>query len=167
MPTASGSTGPPCPARAGQAQPAQYEPPQGATEQILAQIFAQVLGVERVGREDNFFELGGDSILSIQIKARAAERGADFALEDLFELQTIARLGAAISGGRIGELTPFTPTAAFALLEAPLRARLDDGTLEDAYPLSSMQLAMIFHSQLDRLQRHLPRCDRLSDRPAP
>ena len=40
-----------------------YEVPQTPTEEILAGIWAQVLGVERVGRNDNFFALGGDSIL--------------------------------------------------------------------------------------------------------
>jgi acyl carrier protein len=48
-----------------------YVPPRTTTEQILAEIWAQVLGVERVGVEDNFFELGGDSIRSIQLISRA------------------------------------------------------------------------------------------------
>jgi hypothetical protein len=69
-----------------------YSAPQGVTERTLAQIWSDVLGVALVGRDDNFFELGGDSILSIQIKARAQESGIHFSLEQLFELQTIARI---------------------------------------------------------------------------
>src|SRR6185437_2062008 len=46
---------------------AEYVAPRTATERVLADIWAQVLGVERVGVHDNFFELGGDSILSIQV----------------------------------------------------------------------------------------------------
>ncbi|MCA1695928.1 MAG: amino acid adenylation domain-containing protein, partial [Actinobacteria bacterium] len=44
-----------------------YVPPRTDTEQILTEVWAQVLGVDRVGVEDNFFELGGDSIQSIQV----------------------------------------------------------------------------------------------------
>ncbi|PSL78526.1 hypothetical protein C7T35_42455, partial [Variovorax sp. WS11] len=42
-----------------------YEAPEGEIEQALAEVWQQVLGVERAGRHDNFFELGGDSILSL------------------------------------------------------------------------------------------------------
>ncbi|MGA9692705.1 MAG: amino acid adenylation domain-containing protein, partial [Pseudonocardiaceae bacterium] len=48
-----------------------YQPPSTDTETALAQIWAEVLGIQRVGTADNFFELGGDSILSIQLVSRA------------------------------------------------------------------------------------------------
>ncbi|RSZ34525.1 MULTISPECIES: AMP-binding protein, partial [unclassified Variovorax] len=47
-----------------------YEAPEGEVEQTLASIWAEVLGVTRVGRNDNFFELGGDSIISLKLIAR-------------------------------------------------------------------------------------------------
>ena len=54
-----------------------YHAPGNPTEEILAGIYAQVLGLERVGVDESFFELGGDSILSMQVVARAlARRGA-------------------------------------------------------------------------------------------
>ncbi|MFN5457254.1 AMP-binding enzyme, partial [Bradyrhizobium sp.] len=47
-----------------------YEPPQGETEEAIARIWAELLGVERIGRHDNFFALGGHSLLAIQVVSR-------------------------------------------------------------------------------------------------
>ncbi|WP_156737791.1 amino acid adenylation domain-containing protein, partial [Mycobacterium scrofulaceum] len=58
----------------------------------LAGIYAQVLGVERVGIDDSFFDLGGDSILSMQVVARARAAGVLFRPRDVFVEQTVARL---------------------------------------------------------------------------
>ncbi|WP_307692776.1 condensation domain-containing protein, partial [Variovorax ginsengisoli] len=63
-------------------------------EQALAAVWAQVLGVERVGRNDNFFELGGDSILSLQIVARLRNAGWKVTPRQLLERQAIAELAA-------------------------------------------------------------------------
>ena len=54
------------PAGAGYAQRT-YEPPQGEMEEILANLWQELLGVERVGRHDNFFELGGHSLLAVRM----------------------------------------------------------------------------------------------------
>ncbi|MGH3782761.1 MAG: amino acid adenylation domain-containing protein, partial [Pseudonocardiaceae bacterium] len=69
-----------------------YVIPRTATEQILADIWADVLGVDQVGVEDNFFELGGDSILSIQVVSRARQAGLWLTTKDIFLRQTIAEL---------------------------------------------------------------------------
>ncbi|HEX2058862.1 MAG TPA: amino acid adenylation domain-containing protein, partial [Actinomycetota bacterium] len=69
-----------------------YDPPETETEEVLARIWAEVLHVDRVGRRDNFFDLGGDSILSIQIVARAAAHGLTIVPKHLFEAQTVADL---------------------------------------------------------------------------
>ncbi|MBB3815679.1 aryl carrier-like protein [Xanthomonas arboricola] len=122
-----------------------HEAPQGEVEQALAQIWAQVLDVAQVGRHDNFFELGGDSILSIQIKAQAQQQGLEFALEALFERQTVARL-AEVTTPRDPAIHAATKSIApFALVDADMRARLPAG-IEDAYPLSHMQAGMLFHN---------------------
>ncbi|HET9876048.1 MAG TPA: amino acid adenylation domain-containing protein, partial [Mycobacterium sp.] len=69
-----------------------YRAPSDAVEEILASIYAQVLGLERVGVDESFFELGGDSILSMQVVARARAAGVVCRPRDLFVEQTVARL---------------------------------------------------------------------------
>ncbi|OBG78175.1 MULTISPECIES: non-ribosomal peptide synthetase [unclassified Mycobacterium] len=70
----------------------QYRAPATPTEETLAAIYAQVLGVERVGVDDSFFDLGGDSILSMQVVARARAAGVMCRPRDVFVEQTVARL---------------------------------------------------------------------------
>jgi amino acid adenylation domain-containing protein/non-ribosomal peptide synthase protein (TIGR01720 family) len=94
--------------------------PTTPTEQQLARIWEQVLGVERVYVNDNFFELGGDSIISIQIIARANKVGLRLTPKMLFQYQTVAEL------------------AAVATREAPAQA--EQGEVEGALPLTPAQL---------------------------
>ena len=61
-------------------------------ETTLAEIWADILRVEKVGINDNFFELGGDSILAIQIISRANQVGIQITPKQLFQHQTIAQL---------------------------------------------------------------------------
>ncbi|HEX8391101.1 MAG TPA: amino acid adenylation domain-containing protein [Longimicrobium sp.] len=68
--------------------------PRDATERVLCELWAEVLRVEQVGIHDNFFALGGDSILSIQIIARAAQRGVRVTPRQMFIHQTVAELAA-------------------------------------------------------------------------
>jgi non-ribosomal peptide synthase protein (TIGR01720 family) len=81
-----------------------YRAPASAVEEILAGIYAQVLGVERVGVDESFFELGGDSILSMQVVARARAAGLVCRPRDVFVEQTVARLArvAAVTDGVAG-----------------------------------------------------------------
>ncbi|MBX8549945.1 amino acid adenylation domain-containing protein [Pseudomonas cichorii] len=69
-----------------------YTAPVGEIEEKLAAVWADVLKLEKVGTTDNFFELGGDSILSLQIIARAKRQGLKLSPKQLFEKQTIAQL---------------------------------------------------------------------------
>jgi amino acid adenylation domain-containing protein/non-ribosomal peptide synthase protein (TIGR01720 family) len=69
-----------------------YRAPSDVVEEILAGIYAQVLGLERVGVDESFFELGGDSILSMQVVARARAAGVLCRPRDVFVEQTVARL---------------------------------------------------------------------------
>ena len=65
-------------------------------EEILCGLFAEVLGLERVGIDDNFFALGGDSIMSIQLVSRARKAGLVITPRAVFQHQTVAALAGVI-----------------------------------------------------------------------
>ena len=87
-----------------------YVAPETDAERVLADIWGQLLRLDRVGTQDNFFELGGDSILSIQVIARATQAGLHLTPKDLFEHQTIATLAvvAATGAAILAEQGPVT-----------------------------------------------------------
>ncbi|MTK33591.1 amino acid adenylation domain-containing protein, partial [Nocardia seriolae] len=105
----------------------EFRAPASPVEEIVAGVFAEVLGVERVGADDDFFALGGDSIVSIQVVSKARARGVVFGPRDVFEQRTPARLAgrarivgeaggglAELPGGGTGEL-PLWPVARWML----------------------------------------------------
>ncbi len=75
--------------------------PQTPIEELLANIWAEVLRLDSIGIHDNFFELGGDSILGIQILARAYQQGVQLLPKELFQFPTIAEQAALVSGNRV------------------------------------------------------------------
>ncbi len=75
--------------------------PRTETEKILTEIWSQVLGIEKIVIRDNFLELGGDSILSIQIIARANQAGFKLTLKQVFQYQTIEELAGTASTSKI------------------------------------------------------------------
>lgn len=77
-----------------------YLAPRNETEEILVEVWQNVLNIEQVGVNDNFFDLGGASIQSIQVVAKANMYGYQVSVENIFELQTIAELAS-----HIGEST--------------------------------------------------------------
>ncbi|MDN0201128.1 non-ribosomal peptide synthetase [Streptomyces sp. S.PNR 29] len=91
--------------------------PRTETERVLCELFAEVLGLERVGVEDGFFELGGDSIMSMQLASRARRAGLALTPRQVFEEKTPERLaevvqpteaGTDVADVGVGELA-FTP----------------------------------------------------------
>ncbi|HCT06849.1 MAG TPA: hypothetical protein DIW86_15925, partial [Pseudomonas sp.] len=68
----------------------EYAAPQGETETLLARLWAELLGVERVGRHDNFFELGGHSLLAVSLIGRLRQEGMEADVRALFEQPTLA-----------------------------------------------------------------------------
>lgn len=105
-----------------------FAAPRNPIEATLAQIWSNVLGVDPVGVDDNFFDLGGDSILSIQIIARANQAGLGLSPRQLFQHQTVAELAtvAGVAAAAVAEQgvvtgrVPLTPVQArFFALDQP------------------------------------------------
>ncbi|WP_186069436.1 non-ribosomal peptide synthetase [Burkholderia gladioli] len=69
-----------------------YEAPQGEIECVLAEIWAELLGVERVGRHDSFFALGGHSLLAVRLTEQLRQRGLGLAVRDLFQTSDLSAL---------------------------------------------------------------------------
>ncbi|WP_144174658.1 non-ribosomal peptide synthetase [Pseudomonas sp. Kh13] len=120
-----------------------YVAPQGDIEEKLAAVWADVLKLEQVGSSDNFFELGGDSILSLQIIARAKRQGIRITPKQLFEQQTIAQLAqvakrieakpalaaAAVDTASSGEVTLLPAQARFFEMEIAQPAHWNQSVL--------------------------------------
>ncbi|MDL9944055.1 amino acid adenylation domain-containing protein [Gordonia sp. ABSL11-1] len=105
-----------------------YRAPSGPTEQTLAEVVGEVLGVARVGADDSFFGLGGDSIAALTLVSRARAAGLHITPRDVFERKTVRALAtmattddrprlAELDGGGVGSL-PTTPIMRW-LLDRP------------------------------------------------
>ncbi|HYH79200.1 MAG TPA: amino acid adenylation domain-containing protein, partial [Longimicrobium sp.] len=142
-----------------------YEAPVGETEEALAEIWAEVLGVERVGRLDNFFELGGHSLRVVTLIERMRRRGMHAEVRALFTTPTLADLAAAVGGesadvrvpaNGIGpDTTAITPEMLplVALTQAEIDAVVAGvpggaANLQDVYPLAPLQEGILFHHML-------------------
>ncbi|MEU9083701.1 amino acid adenylation domain-containing protein [Streptomyces sp. NPDC048357] len=79
-----------------------YRAPRSRTEEVLAGVYSEVLGLERVGIDDDFFAIGGDSIRSIQIVSRAKAQGVVVNPRQIFELRTVAELATAAGSRHLG-----------------------------------------------------------------
>ena len=97
----------------------EYVAPRNESERMLADIWSEILGLERVGVNDNFFELGGDSILSIQVVSRIRARGLHCTPLQMFQNQTIGELG--------------------RVLERAARIVADQGAVTGPVPLTPIQ----------------------------
>jgi amino acid adenylation domain-containing protein len=140
----------------------QYEAPQGAIEELLASIWAELLNRERVGRHDNFFELGGHSLMAVTLSERMRRNGFAVDVRAVFATTTLAELATTISGdSRRVEAPPnlipvgcqvITPEM-LTLVELA-QEEIDDivrgvpggaANVQDIYPLAPLQEGILFH----------------------
>ncbi|MES2296924.1 MAG: amino acid adenylation domain-containing protein, partial [Pseudomonadota bacterium] len=146
-----------------------YVAPATPTEQLVCEIWQDVLGMQQVGSTDNFFQLGGHSLLLMQVISRLQQTGIDVAVRQLFLAPTVAHLAAEIdqSGGRgaptfsapanmipddCEQLTPdMLPLVSLdASHIAAIVAALPGGArnVQDIYPLGPLQEGILFHHML-------------------
>ncbi len=139
-----------------------YRAPQTPAEVTIAGIFAEVLGVERIGVDDDFFAVGGDSIRSIQVVARARAAGLNLTARDVFKHGNVAELAAVagraaerpvleeLEGGGVGRL-PLLPIARFLVESGPHIARYTQSMLlELPIGIDPIGLAATLDAVLDR-----------------
>ncbi|RZK73048.1 MAG: hypothetical protein EOP28_05915, partial [Rhodococcus sp. (in: high G+C Gram-positive bacteria)] len=139
-------------------------PPRTETEALLAGLFRDVLGLDSVGVDDSFFALGGDSIMSIQLVARAKAAGLTLSPRDVFERRTVAGLAEVahyeradtvvleeLPGAGVGPV-PLTPVVAWMLGRSGGRLdRFSQAVLVTAPPrLTRDDLAAAVGAVLDR-----------------
>ncbi|HZU49796.1 MAG TPA: amino acid adenylation domain-containing protein, partial [Mycobacterium sp.] len=134
------------------ADAAGYRAPTNAVEEILAGIYAHVLGVERVGIDDSFFELGGDSISAMRlIAAINTSLDVDVAVRTVFEAPTVAQLALRIGVGGAGRLAPLTPVPRPAVVPLSFAQQrlwfLDQ--FQGPSPIYNMAVALHLRGHLD------------------
>ncbi|HYR09499.1 MAG TPA: amino acid adenylation domain-containing protein, partial [Longimicrobium sp.] len=139
-----------------------YEAPLGEVEAALAGMWAEMLGLERVGRRDHFFKLGGHSLLAIKLIERMRRAGLYTDVRALFTTPVLADLALAVGGVSseieipangipegCGSITPemlplvelSQPEIDGIVAEVPGGA----GNVQDIYPLAPLQEGFLFH----------------------
>ncbi len=112
--------------------PQRYVAPRTPLEERLAAVWQDVLGIDRIGVYDPFIELGGDSILNIQIVARAKAAGVHFTPQQLFEHETIGALAEVVTVEEVATPAPLpTPTRSGFSVAAFPEAGLSQAELDD------------------------------------
>ncbi|MBI6169355.1 amino acid adenylation domain-containing protein, partial [Serratia marcescens] len=141
-----------------------YAEPEGELETLLAGIWRELLGIERVGRHDNFFELGGHSLLAVKLMAQLRRVGLSAGVQTLFTAPTLSTLAQTLvtqqevsvpANGILPGCVAITPEMLpLATLSQPeidaVVAQVPGGVanVQDIYALSPLQEGILFHHLL-------------------
>ncbi|WP_142254574.1 condensation domain-containing protein, partial [Mycobacterium colombiense] len=127
-----------------------FRAPSTETEKIVAGVFAEVLGLDRVGVDDSFFDLGGDSLSAMRLIAAVnAGLDADLSVRAVFEAPTVAQLAPRIGkGGGLEPLKPVERPAVVPLSFAQSRLWFID-QLQGPSPLYNVVVPLRLSGHLD------------------
>ncbi|MEA9602796.1 condensation domain-containing protein, partial [Polynucleobacter sp. MG-28-Ekke-A2] len=137
--------------------PANIKAPRTPEEAVLCELFAEVLGLEKVGIEDNFFELGGDSIVSIQLVSRARQAGLLVTPKSIFQNPTVYKLA------RVTQTSPQnTSTQLHLTTGVASRTPIISWLLEQKYSINKFNQSTIVKTppqlnsdQLNKIFQHI------------
>ncbi|MCO8171536.1 amino acid adenylation domain-containing protein [Pseudomonas sp. 21LCFQ02] len=152
----------------------EYQAPEGETETVLAALWAELLGVEQVGRQDHFFELGGHSLLAVKLIERMRQQGLSADVQVLFGQPTLANLAAAVGRNREVSVAANRVPADCEHITGDMLAllQLDQANIErivatvpggarnvqEIYPLAPLQEGLLYHhmtaGERDPYQQH-------------
>jgi amino acid adenylation domain-containing protein len=125
----------------------QHVAPRNEQEQVIAQIWGAVLGIEKVGITDDFFTLGGNSIHFISVLSRMREKGLDLTFQQLFQFPTIEQLTQVLATQPAEAAVQKQRFEPFEMLSQEDIGKLPEG-VEDAYPMGMLQTGMIYHTEM-------------------
>ncbi|WP_036034518.1 non-ribosomal peptide synthetase [Bradyrhizobium yuanmingense] len=143
-----------------------FEPPRGEVEQVVADIWAELLGVDRIGRSDHFFELGGHSLLAMRMLERLRRHALRADARMLFAKPVLAEFAASLDGGVEADVpvnqitrqtTAITPELLplITLTQSDIDSIVADvpggvANIQDVYGLSPLQDGILFHHLLSK-----------------
>jgi amino acid adenylation domain-containing protein/non-ribosomal peptide synthase protein (TIGR01720 family) len=126
--------------------------PQNWIEEILAQIWSEILSVKQIGIHDNFFELGGDSILVIKAISQANERGLKLTPIDLFKHQTVFELAKVVEAS--AQIAPQLNVISWEDLLQDMRTVNQKKDREVIYAYDSKDLHKSFQKCAKKIQQY-------------
>ncbi|WP_194792051.1 amino acid adenylation domain-containing protein [Pseudomonas sp. UFMG81] len=122
---------------------------QGEHQALVAEVWSKVLGPQDMNADDDFYSLGGDSILMLKVRSELEHHGYALDLSALGDHTTLAALAQLLEHHALASVPARAPLAPFALVREVERKRLGEHWA-DAYPVSQLQLGLLFHSRETR-----------------